>query len=367
MSGWRGRLRPPTWLRWGAGAIGCLFVLEYLVVPQIAGARKALEVLGGVRPGYLALGAVLEIASVLAYAGLTRSVLPPSGRPSLFTLLRIDTTTLGLSHLVPGGAATAGALRFKLLRDAGVSGSDAGLAAAVQGVGSAVVLNVLLWLGLVVSIPTRGGNVLYVIAAACGAALIAAGVAGIVLLTRGREWSVRVARAVAGKVPLLDPDTAERLLRTVAARLVELGRDRRLLAQALLWATLNWLLDAAALWVFVAAYGYRVGLDGLIVSFGLANVVAVLPLTPGGLGLVEGVLVPSLVGFGAPRGVALLGVVSYRLVNFWLPIPAAAAAYLSLRTGVRHPFRPRGDPLRADRPGGGPAGSGSDWGHDRRG
>ena len=104
-----------------------------------------------------------------------------------------------------------------------------------------------------------------------------------------------------------------------------------MLVMAVIWATLNWLLDAAALWVFVAAYGFKLGLDGLIVSFGLANVVAALPVTPGGLGLVEGVLVPTIVGFGAPRNVALLGVVSYRLVNFWMPIPAAGLAYLSLR------------------------------------
>jgi uncharacterized protein (TIRG00374 family) len=336
-AGWHARFRPPTWLRWGAGLIASLFVVEYLVVPQIAGARKALDVLGGVRPGYLVAGTVLEIASVVAYAALTRSVLPAASRPRLFTLLRIDTTTLGVSHMVPGGAATAGALRFRLLRDAGVSGPDAALGAAVQGVGSAVVLNVLLWIALVVSIPIRGVNVLYAVAAGCGAALIAAGALGVVLLTRGREWSVRLIRAL--PLPFVSSDSAERAVRTVAARLVELGRDRRMLLQAIGWATLNWVLDAAALWVFVQAYGYRVGLDGLVVSYGLANVVAVLPLTPGGLGLVEGVLVPTLVGFGAPRGIALLGVVSYRLVNFWLPIPAAALAWVSLRGGSRLPRR----------------------------
>ena len=132
------------------------FAVEYLVLPQIAGARKALEVLGDVRPTYLVLGAVLEILSVVAYAALTRSVLPRANRPSLWTLLRIDTTTLGVSHIVPGGAATAGALRFKLLHAAGISGPDAAFAAAVQGVGSAIVLNVVLWFGLVVSIPLRG-------------------------------------------------------------------------------------------------------------------------------------------------------------------------------------------------------------------
>jgi hypothetical protein len=53
-------------------------------------------------------------------------------------------------------------------------------------------------------------------------------------------------------------------------------------------------------------------------------------VTPGGLGVVEGVLVPSLVGFGTTRGIAIVAVIGYRLVNFWLPIPVGAGAYLSL-------------------------------------
>lgn len=330
------RLRLPRWLRWGFGLAAFAFAVEYLVLPQIAGARKALDVLGDVKPQYLVAGTVLEILSVVAYAALTRSVLPPTGRPSLFTLLRIDATTLGVSHIVPGGAATAGALRFRLLHAHGVSGPDAAFGAAVQGVGSAIVLNVLLWLGLVVSIPLRGFNPLYTTAAAVGAVLVAGGVGAVLLLTRGQESSVRVVRAVARHLPLITEDTAERFVRTAADRLVELSRDRNMLTQAVIWATLNWLLDAAALWVFIQAYGFHLGLDGLIVSFGLANVVAALPLTPGGLGLVEGVLVPTIVGFGAPRGIAVLGVVTYRLANFWLPIPVAGLAYVSLRSSSAH-------------------------------
>ncbi|MGH9087963.1 MAG: hypothetical protein ACRDYZ_07600, partial [Acidimicrobiales bacterium] len=34
-----------------------------------------------------------------------------------------------------------------------------------------------------------------------------------------------------------------------------------------------------------------------------------------------------------PKTIAILGVLSYRLVNFWLPIPMGGAAYLSLRIG----------------------------------
>ncbi|WP_162233223.1 hypothetical protein, partial [Protofrankia coriariae] len=49
--------------------------------------------------------------------------------------------------------------------------------------------------------------------------------------------------------------------------------------------------------------------------------------------------------FGSTRAVALLGVVTWRLANFWLPIPLSAVAYLSLRTGsLRHRKLPRQRP-----------------------
>ena len=51
-----------------------------------------------------------------------------------------------------------------------------------------------------------------------------------------------------------------------------------------------------------------------------------------------------LAGFGTPHAEAVIGVITWRLAEFWLPIPLAALAYLSLRTGpLRHlglPGRP---------------------------
>lgn len=327
------RRRLPRNLRRVVAVLLTLVVVEYLVLPQIAGARHALDLLASVSVAHLLVGAALEVAAIVAYAQLTRTVLPADGRPGLSTVLRIDLSTLAASHIVPGGSAAGAGLGYRLLTDAGVRGTDAGFALATQSLGSAVVLNVLLWLGLLVSIPKRGFNPLYGTAAVAGAVLIAAFALAVVLLTRGED---RVARAVcrlADRVPMLDGEGVSRVLQRVAERLRTLGADRALLVRAVLWATANWVLSAASLWVFVAAFGHRAGIDGLIVAFGLANVLAAVPLTPGGLGVVEAVLTSALVGFGAPRGTAVLGVVVYRLVNFWLPIPVGGLAYLSLKVG----------------------------------
>ncbi len=245
-----------------------------------------------------------------------------------------------MSHLVPGGAAAGSGLGFRLLSAAGVDGTDIGFALAAQGIGSALVLNVLLWLALVVSIPLTGPNPLYLTAAAVGIVVIGGGAGAVVLLTRGEARAARLLRWVARKLPFLDEDRMHRLVHRLAGRLRALGHDRALLWRAIGWASANWLLDAASLWAFVAAFGHRTNAVGLLVSYGLAQVLAAIPLTPGGLGVVEATLTATLVGFGVPKGIAILGVIGWRLFEFWIPIPFGGLAYLSLR------IRPGRRPVR---------------------
>jgi uncharacterized protein (TIRG00374 family) len=308
-----------------------VFVLEYLVLPQIAGTRKAIDVLGKVHLLYLVLGLALESGAIVAYAMLTRAVLPRRAGPRTPTLVRIQLSTLAVSHVVPGGSAVGSSLGYRLLTSAGVDGPDAGFALATQALGSAVVLNALLWVALVVSIPLRGFDPLYGAAAIVGAILIGGFSLLILLLTRGEDRAAQILAAGASRLPIIDDAAVSRLVHRLAARLRELGSDRGLLLRATGWAAANWLLDAASLWVFVAAYGHAVSPVGLIVAFGLANVVAAIPITPGGLGVVEAVLTSTLVGFGVPRATAVLGVLTYRLANFWLPIPLGGLAYVSLQ------------------------------------
>lgn len=337
----KGRSHWPRWLprplRRVTKILIFAFVVQFLVLPQIHGTRKALKQLGQVHVGYLIAGAALEAAAIVSYAFLTRSVLPREGSPSVPTLLRVQLSTLGFSHVAPGGAAAGSPLGYRLLTDAGVSGPDAGFALATQGMGSAVVLNVLLWLALVVSIPLNGFDPTYLAAAVVGVIAIGGFAVLVVTLTRGEERSARVLSAVAARLPLVDHDAVTSLVHKVAERLRELGADRDLLMRAAGWAAGNWLLDAASLWVFVAAFGYRVSVVGLLVAFGLANVLAAIPITPGGLGVIEAVLTSTLVGFGTPSTVAILGVAAYRLLNFWLPIPLGAMAYVSLKVDPGDP------------------------------
>jgi uncharacterized protein (TIRG00374 family) len=95
------------------------------------------------------------------------------------------------------------------------------------------------------------------------------------------------------------------------------------------------LLDAGALYLFFLAVGYVAAPGAILVSYAVANVLAALPLTPAGLGVIEASLTAIMVAYGAPARVAVPAVLGYRIVNYWLPLPVGGAAYAHLRTARR--------------------------------
>jgi uncharacterized protein (TIRG00374 family) len=318
------------WLRRGALLLVLFAVLDYLVLPQIAGTRKAVHLLSTIRPGWAVAGVVLEALSLASYSMLTRSVFPDE-RPHYSWLLRSDLTALSVSHLLPGGAASSTTLRYRLLHEGGVPAEDTAVGMAVQAVGSTLVLAAMLWLSLLVSIPLLGLHPVYVTAAIIGAIVIAAVFLAIFIRSHSDEPSSGLPQALIQRLPRRIRGKVQRGFEASAAQLRQLLADRRGLRLSAAWSAGNWGLDAASLWVFLAAYGHRVNLDGLLLAYAFANLIAVLPISPGGIGIIEGVLIPSLVGFGTPRAVAVLGVVSWRLFNFWAPIPIGGGCYVSLR------------------------------------
>jgi uncharacterized protein (TIRG00374 family) len=233
---------------------------------------------------------------------------------------------------MPVGNAASSALGYRLLTLSGVSGPDAGFALATAGVGSAVVLNIMLWIALIVSIPLRGVNAGYGLAALVGVILMLVAALLVFGLMEGQGRAERAVRAIAKNLRF-NPDRAAEVLNHLGSRLESLAKNRHLMRRVVFWAALNWLLDAASLWVFLRAFGGSIAFDGLLVAFGLANIIAVVPITPGGLGIVEGLYIPTLVGFGLTKSTATVGVYLYRIAQYFMPIALGGLAYLSLRMG----------------------------------
>ena len=321
-----------TTFRWAKWPI-FLLVFWLFILPLVPGFGNAFTELANVKTSWLLLGILLEFGALFCYSMLTHTALGQDmDKVNIFTLFRIQLSTRSLGSLVPGGSAASNALGFRLMTLAGANGRDAGFALATAGVGSAVVLNLILWVALIVSIPGRGVNAFYGSAAIFGViVMLLAG--GIVLgLVDHEGRAERVTRWVAGRLRF-DRDKAGEVAVHLGERLRGLASEPGLLRRVLMWSLLNWGLDIVALFVFIKAFNGSVDFTGLVISFCLANIFASIPLTPGGLGIVEGIYIPSLVGFGLTTSVATVSVLSYRLVQFWLPMLVGGVCYLSLRFG----------------------------------
>ena len=309
-------------------------VLAYFLLPiVVSGFNEAADQIRDVNPFLILVGFGLELLAFYCYSLLTRAALGTVGESlSRMRLFRIQLSTKALSNIVPGGNAAGSVLGYRLLTLSGVSGPQAGFALATAGIGSAVVLNIIFWIALLVSIPIRGVNPAYGGAALVGVVVIGIAAALVFGIIEGQSRAVTVIRWMARKIRT-DEDRFEAAFRQIGERLEELVSDRQLLRRVVFWAAANWLIDAAALWVFIRAFGGSLDIDALLVAFGLANVLAAIPILPGGLGIVEGTYVAVLPGFGIPRRIATPGVAAYRGAQFLFPIFVGGLAYLSLRVG----------------------------------
>lgn len=332
-------IRSRRWRRVGLVTVQlvCLgLAVWWLVVPQLQHSSRSLHLLGDIDNGWIPAGVLAEGASLVVFALATRALLRDSARPALHRVLRIDLSSIALSHCLPGGSAAGTALGWRLLTLSGVPPAEAGFAKVAQGVGSAFVLQALLFVVLLVALPVQGISQWTLYPVIADLALI------VLTVTIGRvlrrpKWQRRLRRALAR------PPDHHRLARPRAAvahavnaieqQVVIAFSDRRRLLKAAGWAAANWTFDGVALWASLRAYGHPVGLDSIALTFAVANTISWLPITPNGLGITEGVMIPMLVVFGCSRSVATLGVLTWRVIGFWLPIPLGAAAYGSLRAG----------------------------------
>ena len=320
-------------LRWVLFAI----VIYFFVLPLVPAFRNAIGDLTRIDPVLLAVAIGLEFVALYCYTLLTHAALgSDANRLTRFDLFRIQLSTRALGSILPGGSAASNALGFKLITSSGISKADAGFALATAGIGSAVILNVLLWIGLVVSIPLRGSSPVYGTAAVAGAVLMAIVGAVVFGIVDDKGRLHRLVRWFYDKLGR-DGESAANLLDHLRDRIRGLLAERDVLRRVIMWGTANWLLDLLALWLFLRAFGGSVAPDGLLVAFGLANVLASVPITPGGLGIVEGIYIPTLVGFGVPAATATVTVLTYRIAQFWLPILVGGVSYASLRIGAVTP------------------------------
>ena len=101
----------------------------------------------------------------------------------------------------------------------------------------------------------------------------------------------------------------------------------------LLGALVYWAFDIGELWAAFRAFGASPAVAVVVMAYFLGQLANAIPL-PGGIGGVEGGMIGAFIAFGVNGSVAVLAVLAYRLISFWLPIVPGSVAYLQLRRTV---------------------------------
>jgi uncharacterized protein (TIRG00374 family) len=243
-----------------------------------------------------------------------------------------------LSRVVPAGAAAGATTQYRMLAASGVDATAAGSALTASTLLQLATLAALPALGLIF---TLGGQpIADSLRATAWVGLVAfvVLVGGCVLLA----VSDRAVRVVGSSVQWLRNAMLRRRppLTGFPARLRE-QRDevRRALGshwwEALLATVGNRAFDYFALLACLAAVGADPDPGLVLLAYATAAVLAMIPVTPGGLGFVEAGLSATLVLAGVSGADAVLATLAYRLVSFWFPIPVGLGAYLAFRVHHR--------------------------------
>lgn len=310
----------------------------HLILLSLPGIHQSFLVLRHLNPGLILVAISLEAGSLISLAQLYRASVTNFDHDIGFSqALRLSMGMFTLTRILPAGAAAAAVFGAAQLSDLDVKPAAGATSVVVAGVLGMATLAAIVGVGAAGSL-LRGDlpegyliAVVILLGMVLGMGYVAYRFASNVSFMQGL---VRKLEAILRRLRI-KPNLSE--LYDVVEELSRRMPSSRELRPLFGWSALNWLLDVAVLWVVFAALGQRLHLGVLLVGYGVANIAMALPITPGGLGLVEAGMSSTFTAFGVPPATAVVGVLGYRLISFWLPVLAGVPQYLAATRRVGAP------------------------------
>jgi uncharacterized protein (TIRG00374 family) len=319
--------------------LGILGVAFYFILPYVATSRHAFSNMAQANFWLLGLAVAFEVGAFLAYSFLTRSVFHSlRAELSLWTVLRIVLAGFAASRIFSVGGIGGFVVTYQALAKRGLSRSIAVVAVATQQFFNYIVLWIIFFIAIFYLLTRGQGSVAGLTFAVVCIALILGHLVYLIYLynhpTRLRRRAHQFAlvwNRVRRKKPI-ELNSIDEWVDNLRAGIRPMTGKRGAVRTNLISAALWWTFDISCLTAVFAAYGPVPHLGSILIAYSVAYTVATFVPTPGGLGTVETILLALLTGFDAKNVVTC--VLIYRVINFWLPIPFGAAAYLTIRRGA---------------------------------
>ena len=322
----------PSWLRRAWPWIQFIGGLALAVVAlwALAGRRDELTGIGHyldhINGAWVAVALGAEAASLFAFALIQRACLAAGGlRVTRWQMTEVTLAATAISNSIPAGPLVASVFAFRQYRRRGADDTLAGWTLVAVLVAVSVSLTMLAALGVAMA-----GSVAqsYDLVGVTIVVLVATLALGAVFVQRqALAWTatavVRVTRRLTGR-PRGELGTS---VDQIVGRLTVVGLTTRDALAVLGWGLANWVMDCACLVCAFLAVGAPVPWRGLLLAYGAGQLAANLPITPGGLGVVEGSITIALSYFGGSTSAAVAAVLLYRVLSFWLELPIGWATW----------------------------------------
>src|SRR5580704_16830432 len=320
---------PPAWRTVLKATVAALVagITIYLVFPTLTAVFGSWPKLRSLNPLWFIVALVAQAAHFTCTIALQRIALRTKAWYSVATSQLAGNS---ISLVVPGGQAVGAATQFRMLAASGNDAATAvgGLTAfSLLGIGGLLALPIFVLPAIIAGTPIDSslehaallGIVAFVLFAAFGAAVL--------MMERPLRWAGDVVQLARNRVKRRsEPMTG------LADRLVyERNRIRDVLGRrwkaALLLSSGRLAFDFLTLLACIRATGVKPNPSLVLLAYAVAGLLELVPVTPGGLGIVEAGLSGMLILAGIPGGLAVVATLAYRIISYWLPILVGPVAY----------------------------------------
>ena len=342
--------RPLTWktVVKRALAVAAAGAAIYLALPKLMAVLAAWPRLSTLNRAWFTVCLAAELVSFTCNFALQRLALRTK---DWFPVVTAGLAGNAVTNTLPGGDAAGAAVQFSMLTTAGFDTDTAvgGLTAfSLLEVGGLLALPIFALPAVLAGVPVSRGLVHTALLGI--AAFVLYAIFGVIVLHT--DWPLaalgRVAqslwnRLTRGRRPVTGLD--QRLLAERDTVRAVLGKNWR---QAVVLTAGRLGFDYGCLLAALRATGASPQPSVVLLAYAAAGIIALLPVTPGGLGIVEASLSGLLILAGVRASYAVLATLAYRIASYWLPLLAGPPAYLLFRRRYGRPVPRRATPSEAD-------------------
>jgi len=291
-----------------------------------------------IRWEWVVVGVAAELASIVAYA-LVQQRLIQAGQihAPVGWLTGVTLANIAITNSLPTGSIIATIFTYRQYRHKGADEVLAGWAIVALLVVTSVTLAIVASTGVAIAGSESSNQDL--VGVTIGVLVLTLVVGALFVQRAALIWIFSMLVALTRLVNTRIGERSEVVVNRFVDRLTAVRLSPAQMLMALTWGLLNWALDCGCLIFSFVALGVGVPWRGLLLAYGAGQLAANLPITPGGLGVVEGSITVALVAYGGQEFSTVAAVFLYRLISFWGELPVGWTAWALLARRRRRQLR----------------------------